>query len=144
METALNFPRNRKKMRAIGIIPLIDIAMFLLIFFIVAGTLEKFEIIPITPPVAESGRLMDEGHIMILLGSREEIVINDELSDLKAMEADVKKQLAANPNKIITVKADAGIPAVRMIQVMDRIKNAGGKNLSIVTQSGGVKRADSR
>ncbi len=30
--------------------------MFLLIFFMVAGTVEKFEIIPIDPPVAQSGK----------------------------------------------------------------------------------------
>lgn len=135
MDSAIDFPRNRKRTKQLGLIPLIDVAMFLLIYFIVAGTIEKFEIIPITPPSAASGKLMDEGHIMILLGSHEEIVINDELSDITAMEEDVRRKLAANPNKIITVKADSSVPAVRMIKVMDRIKNAGGKNLSIVTQS---------
>jgi len=140
----LDFPRINKKPRTPSLIPLVDVAMFLLIYFMVAGTIQKFEILPIDPPQAESGKLMDEGHIMILLGSRDEMVIDDDLTDLEHLEAYVRDKLSSNPNKIITVKADASIPAVRMIQVMDHIKAAGGKNLSIVTQSSGLKHVSSR
>lgn len=138
-DLALDFPRIKKQPRPIGLIPLVDVAMFLLIFFMVAGTIQKFEVLPIDPPVADSGKLMDEGHIMILLGSRDEMVIDDDLTDLDHLQAYLRDKLSSNPNKIITVKADASIPAVRMIQVMDRIKAAGGKNLSIVTQSSTLK-----
>jgi len=139
METTLDFATPRKKPRSIGLIPLVDVAMFLLIFFMVAGTVQKFEVLPISPPLADSGKPMDEGHIMILLGAREEMVIDDELTDMGGMEQYIRTKLAANPNKIITVKADATIPAVRLIQLMDRIKAAGGRNLSIVTQSSGMR-----
>jgi biopolymer transport protein ExbD len=135
LDETMDFPRTRRRLRQLGLIPLIDVAMFLLIFFMVAGTLEKFELLPIDPPLAESGKLMDEGHIMILLGARDEVVVDDELTNVEALEQYIRKSLGSNPNKVITVKADATIPAVRMIQVMDRIRAAGGKNLSIVTQA---------
>lgn len=141
IEGSIDFARTRRKSRQIGLIPLIDVAMFLLIFFMVAGTIEKFELIPIAPPNADSGKLMDEGHIMILLGARDEVVVDDELTNVDALSAYIRQKLASNPNKVITVKADATIPAVRMIQVMDRIKEAGGNNLSIVTQSLNIKNA---
>ncbi len=131
----MEFPRTRKPMRAIELVPLIDVAMFLLIFFMVAGTVEKFALIPIAPPKAQSGKLLDEGHMVILMGTREELVLDDDLIPLDQLEARVREQLKANPNKVITLKADAGIPASRMIQVMDRIKLAGGRNLSLATQS---------
>lgn len=133
--STVEFRRTRCKARQIGVIPLIDVAMFLLIFFMVAGTVEKFDIVPVTPPHAESGKLIDEGHIIILLGRHDELVVDDELSDINQLGPYVREKLTTNPNKIITVKADAGIPAVRMIQVMDLIKLAGGRNLSIVTHS---------
>ncbi len=133
-DESMEFPRIRKRLLQPGLIPLIDVAMFLLIFFMVAGTLQQFELLPIDPPVAESGKMVDEGHIMILLGARDEVVIDDELTDVAGLEQYIRKSLGSNPNKVITVKADATIPAVRMIQVMDRIRAAGGKNLSIVTQ----------
>jgi biopolymer transport protein ExbD len=131
----MDFPRTRRKKIEISLIPLIDVSLFLLIFFMVAGTVEKFELIPIDPPVAQSGKLMDEGHIIILLGSHEEIIVDDEIVPLADMQKYLQPQLQPNPNKIVTVKADATVPANRMIEVMDAIKAAGGRNLSIVTQS---------
>ena len=135
----MDIPRAPRRRREISLIPLIDVAMFLLIFFMVAGTLEKFQILPITPPTAESGKLVDEGHVVILLGTHDELVVDDELvPGPEAMEERVRAQLTSNPNKVITLNADATIPAQRMIAVMDRLKLAGAKNLSIVTQSEGA------
>jgi biopolymer transport protein ExbD len=131
----MEFSRTRRKSIVISLIPLIDVSIFLLIFFMVAGTIEKFEIIPVDPPVAQSGKLMDEGHIVILLGTHDEIIVGDEIVALPQMQSMLKPDLHANPNKFITVKADANVPANRVIDVMDAIKAAGGKNLSLVTQS---------
>ena len=131
----MNFPRTRRKKIEISLIPLIDVSMFLLIFFMVAGTVEKFEIIPIDPPVAQSGKMMDEGHITILLGRHDEIIVGDDIVPMEEMQKMLSSDLHANPNKVVTVKADAAVPANRVIEVMDAIKAAGGRNLSIVTQS---------
>jgi len=131
----MEFSRTRKKSIEISLIPLIDVSMFLLIFFMLTGSVEKFEIIPIDPPVAQSGKLMDEGHIIILLGHHDEIIVDDEIVAMEEMKKILAPQLKNNPAKVVTVKADAVVPANRMIEVMDAIKMAGGKNLSVVTQS---------
>src|SRR5580704_16123656 len=131
----MEYPRTRRRVIEISLIPLIDVSMFLLIFFMVAGSIEKFEIIPIDPPVAQSGKLMDEGHIVILLGRHGEIIVGDDIVPMEEMQKMLAPDLQANPNKVVTVKADATVPANRVIEVMDAIKAAGGRNLSIVTQS---------
>lgn len=131
----MDFPRTRRKKIEISLIPLIDVSMFLLIFFMVAGTVEKFELIPIEPPVSRHGSMLDEGHISILLGSHDEIILDDEMVTVEELQKMLAPQLKDNPSKVITVKADAIVPANRMIEVMDAIKLAGGKNLSILTQS---------
>jgi biopolymer transport protein ExbD len=131
----MEFQRTRRKRIEITLIPLIDVSMFLLIFFMVAGSIEKFEMIPVEPPVAQSGKLMDEGHITILLGRHDEIIVDDDIVAMKDMQKKLVPELQGNPNKVITVKADAEVPANRVIEVMDAIKASGGKNLSIVTQS---------
>lgn len=134
----MEFPRTRRKKLEVSLIPLIDVSMFLLIFFMVAGTVEKFEMIPIEPPVSQNGKLMDEGHVAILLGSHDEIIMRDEVVTIPEMQKILAPELAANPSKVVTVKADAVAPANRMIEVMDAIKAAGGKNLSVLTQSKAV------
>ncbi len=132
----MDFARAKRKKITISLIPLIDVSIFLLIFFMLAGSVERFEVIPVDPPVAQSGKLMDEGHIVILLGRHDEIIVGDDIvADAAEMQKMLAPQFTANPNKIITVKADATISANRVIDVMDAIKAAGGKNLSIVTQS---------
>lgn len=131
----MEFERTRKKNLEISLIPLIDISMFLLIFFMVAGAVGKFEIIPIDPPVAANGHLVEEGHLVILLGKRDELIIGEDIIPLEQAKEFLAPILEKNPNKVITVKADAAAPAGRVIDVMDAIKLAGGKQLSIVTQS---------
>lgn len=130
----LDFVRNRRRVRQASLIPLIDISMFLLIFFMVAGTVEKFELLPIDPPRAASGKLLDEGHLVILLGTHDEIIVGDELVGFEQLQAVLKEQLQGNPNKVVTLKADARVPAGRAIAVMDQIKLAGGQNLSLATE----------
>lgn len=131
----MNFARAQRKQVRISLVPLIDVSIFLLIFFMLAGSVEKFELIPVDPPVAQSGKLMDEGHVTILLGRHDEIIVGDEIVDVSRMQKILASEMAANPNKVITVKADATVPANRVIDVMDAIKAAGGRNLSVVTQS---------
>jgi biopolymer transport protein ExbD len=134
----MEFERTRRKSLDISLIPLIDISMFLLIFFMVAGAVEKFEIIPIDPPVAQSGKLVDEGHLVILLGKHDEIIVGEDIIPIEQAKEFLTPILTQNPNKVITVKADAVAPANRVIDMMDAIKAAGGKQLSIVTQSKAV------
>ena len=131
----MDFPRTRRKRIEISLIPLIDVSMFLLIFFMVAGSVEKFEPIPIEPPVSQNGKMMDEGHVSILIGSRDEIILRDDIVTIEEMQKILTPELKDNPAKVVTVKIDAVAPANRMIEVMDAIKAAGGKNLSVLTQS---------
>ncbi|MDX2073408.1 MAG: biopolymer transporter ExbD [Alphaproteobacteria bacterium] len=134
----LEFDRAPRKPLEVSLIPLIDISMFLLIFFMVAGAVQKFEILQIDPPVAQSGKLVDEGHLVILLGKRDELIIGEDIIPLEQTREFLTPLLAKNPNKVITVKADAAADAGRVIDVMDAIKAAGGRQLSIVTQSKAV------
>jgi len=134
----MEFERTKRRGIEISLIPLIDISMFLLIFFMVAGAVEKFEIIPVDPPVAQSGKLVDEGHLVILLGKRDEIIVGEDIIPMEDAKQFLSPILSQNPNKVITVKADAAASANRVIEMMDAIKEAGGKQLSIVTQSKAV------
>jgi biopolymer transport protein ExbD len=139
-ETTIDFSDARKAKRGLGIIPLVDVAFFLLIFFMVAGTVNQFEIIDIKPPVANSGELLDEGHIVVLLGKHDEIVMDDALMTPEELSASLTEQLRQHPDKVITLKADGSIKAVKMIEIMDRIKAAGGKQVTIATEDAtGVK-----
>jgi len=134
----MEFDRSFRRMRQLNMIPLINVVFLLLIFFLVAGRVEKPDVIPMDIPEAESGKLVEGGSVTILLGVHEDIIIDDALVEMSAVEDTVAKKLDAYPNAIITLKADARLEARRMIDVLQAIKRAGGVNVSLVTQSQGA------
>ncbi len=132
----VEFVRNRRRIRPINVVSLIDIIFTVILFFIIAGHMEKFSIIPIDLPKADSGQKLDEGPIVVILGNAGEILFNDDLYDEPKIAAELKKQFAINPERIITIKADAAMDANKLVDFLEQIRAAGGKNLSLVTQSG--------
>ncbi len=132
----MEFARTTRKLRAISMVSLIDIVFTIILFFIVAGHMEKFSIIPIDLPEADSGQRLDEGPIVVLLGKFGEVIINDENYSDTGILTELKRQLAVNPERIITIKADSHMEANKLVDFMEQIRAAGGSNISLVTQSG--------
>ena len=133
----MDIERSKQLSREITMLPLINIIFLLLIFFLIAGTVQKFEVIDVVVPVADSGKILEEGPIVVVLGQYDEVLLNDELIKLSELKPRVMQLLkdSQNPNRLITLKADARMQAERMIGVMNQLRDAGGKNLSLVTQS---------
>ncbi len=131
----MDIERSKQLSREINLIPLINVIFILLIFFLLSGSIQKFEIIQVDLPFADSGKVLDEGHIVVVLGHYDEVLLNDDLIHLSELQPKVVELLKKNPRKIISLKADARLEAKRVIEVMNLIREAGGQNLSIVTQS---------
>ncbi|MBX9727222.1 MAG: biopolymer transporter ExbD [Rickettsiales bacterium] len=132
----MEFKRNTRKLRAISMVSLIDIVFTIILFFLVAGHLEKFSIVPVELPRADSGQRLQEGPVVVSLGKYGEVVINDELYEGAAIGNELKRQFAINPERIITIKADTHLEANSLVDFLEKIRSAGGKNLSLVTDSG--------
>lgn len=130
----MEFERNRKTIRQISLVPLINVVFLLLIFFLVAGTVEKVDVIDVELPEAESGEVIEEGPIEILLGRYNEVIANDVPLELEGIEAWLKPKLENAPERVITIKADARLEAARMIELLDSLKKAGAKQISLTTQ----------
>ena len=132
----MEFSRNTRKLRAISMISLIDIVFVIILFFLVGGHLEKFSPVAVDLPHADSGQIIDEGPVVVVLGKYGEVVINDEPREGIKIFQQLKTELKVNPERVITIKADAHLEANRLVDFLEQIRAAGGKNLSLVTQSG--------
>lgn len=132
----MEFARNTRKLRAISMVSLIDIVFTIILFFLVAGHMEKFSAVQIDLPHADSGQRLDEGPVVVLLGKYGEVVINDELYEGAKIAEMLKREFVNNPERVITIKADARLEANSLVDFLERIRAAGGKNLSLVTDSG--------
>ena len=120
----MEFARTSRKIRAISMISLIDIIFTVILFFIVAGHMEKFSIIPVELPKADSGQRLDEGPVVVLLGALGEVIINDELYSDTQIGAELKKQFSINPERIITIKADAKMDANKLVDFMEKFRSS--------------------
>lgn len=130
----IEIERNVRPVKEISLIPLINVVFLLLIFFLVAGSLDRFEVLKVDPPVASAGEEINQGPVIIVLGRYDELLVDDELLMPEELPAAITKRLKVNPDRLITVKADARMKADRLIEVLDEINEAGGKNLTIATQ----------
>lgn len=133
----MKIERNKTGAKEVGMIPLINLVFLLLIFFLVAGTIEKFDLIDIELPVADSGKVLEEGHLVIVLGPGPyyEMLLDDELVGEEELQKQVKQSLKENPERIVSIKADARLEAEKMIKMMNMLKIVGAHNLSLTTQS---------
>lgn len=128
-------PRKSKKMHSINLIPLINVVFLLLIFFLVAGRLEQQDLIAVDIPEAESGKLVERGEITVLMGLDGNIIVDDTLIPVEDVSKLVGEKLTDFPKAVITLKADAGLESSEMLKVLQAIQQAGGVNVSLVTQS---------
>ena len=130
----VDIPRYKQSTREPGLIPMINVVLLLLVFFLVAGSVEKFEVLHVDLPVAKNGKMLPDGQIVVVLGSQKEILVNDEFVVPDAFMDTMKQQLGDEPDKkIISLRADQRLPATFMISVMNQIKSAGGTNISLIT-----------
>jgi biopolymer transport protein ExbD len=119
-------------------VSLIDIVFTIILFFLVAGHLEKFSPVAVELPRADSGQHLQEGPIVVNLGKYGETMINDSMFEGSAIAAELKRQFAVNPERVITIKADAHLEANSLVDFLEKIRAAGGKNISLVTESGSM------
>lgn len=129
----VDIPRHKQSARDPGMLPMINVVLLLLTFFLVAGSIEKFEVLHVDLPFARNGRMLTDGQVVVVLGPQREILVNDEFIAPSVFESTIREQLESNPNKIISLRADQRLPATFMIYVMNQIKAAGGTNISLIT-----------
>ena len=135
----LDFNRTTRKPRQVALISLIDVMFVLLLFFMIAGHLEAVSPLPIALPEADSGQLLDEGPVKVSMANDGRIMVNDKLFTTYTVPGEFTRQLANNKERIITIKADANLEANKLVTLLEQVRQAGGVNLSIVTESqGGV------
>jgi biopolymer transport protein ExbD len=132
----MDFERCKKPVRQISLVPLINVVFLLLIFFLVAGAVEKIDVIDVELPMAESGEIIEQGPIEILLGLHDALVANDMPMQQDALADWLKPRLADDPARVITIKADARLPAAALIDLLNLLEAQGAKHLSLTTQQG--------
>ena len=118
------------------IIPMIDIMFFLLVFFMMS-TLYMVEqnTIPINLPMASASQSDIHQSINITIMSDGNVVYEKEQIPLDLLKKRVTLQMSSQPDSVFILRGDRLAEYGKVIAVMDELKQAGARRVSVATET---------
>jgi biopolymer transport protein ExbD len=119
---------------AIDMTPMLDVVFIMLIFFIVTASFVKEAGIDVNRPDASTAVKKDRASILVAISDTGEIWINKRRVDVRAVQANIERLHAENPQGTVVIQADKKATTEKLIQVMDASRAAGILDVSIAAQ----------
>jgi biopolymer transport protein ExbD len=119
---------------AIDLTPMLDVVFIMLIFFIVTASFVKEAGIDVNRPEASTAVKKDRANILVAISENNEIWINKRRVDERAVQANIERLYAENPQGSVVIQADRKAMTDTLIKVMDASRAAGVFDVSIATQ----------
>ena len=119
---------------AIDMTPMLDVVFIMLIFFIVTASFVKEAGIDVNRPDAATAVKKDRANILIAISDKGEIWINKRRIDERAVQANIERLRAENPQGSVVIQADKKATTDVLIKVMDASRSAGVYDVSIAAQ----------
>ena len=124
--------RPRKKSTAENVLPLINVVFLLLVFFMLAGVLEKGERLDITPPETLNAAQPNDTTVVLLVGADGRISFQDEIFQRTDVVGRLKAYFADNPDGRLKLKADAQSDAAMVLALIEELRAVGLKELDLL------------
>ena len=126
---------RRTKEPKLMIIPMIDIILFLLVFFMMS-TLYMVEqkTIPVKLPQAAAAQISAENSIPITAPPNGKIIFEQEEIPLALLGQRIQASLALKKDAIFVLRADRSTEYRYVVAVLDELKRVGANRLAIATE----------
>ena len=118
----------------IDMTPMLDVVFIMLIFFIVTASFVKEAGIDVNRPEAATAVKKDRANILIAITDKGEIWINKRRIDVRAVQANIERLHAENPQGTVVIQADKKATTDTLIKGMDASRAAGVYDVSIAAQ----------
>ena len=118
----------------IDLTPMLDIVFIMLIFFIVTTSFVKESGIEISRPNAATADKKERASIMIAIKDNGEIWLQRRRIDIRAVRANIERLHAESPEGAVVIQADKSSKNGLLVEVMDQIRLAGVKNISLAAK----------
>jgi biopolymer transport protein ExbD len=118
----------------INMTPMLDVVFIMLIFFIVTATFVKESGIDVNRPEAATAVKKERASILVAISDEGEIWINKRQVDIRAVQANIERLKAENPQGSVVIQADKKSTTDTLIKVMDAARGAGVFDVSIAAQ----------
>ena len=117
---------------AVIIIPMIDIMLFLLVFFMISSiSMIQANAIRVNLPAGQSAEIDMKPHtVMITITSSGDILYEQDTKPTKDFDEKIKAKVAGDPDAVFVVRGDRKAPYENIAYALDALKAAGVQHIS--------------
>ena len=132
----LFFEEEKRRRPHIEIIPMIDVMMFLLVFFVMIS----LNVIPVSGlktqlPQAKTSQALDTAkHVVVTIGADGHIEAEGRNLALNELPQFLRAQKQAHPNLDVVLNGDKSARIDELVKVMDTVRAAGVERVAIATR----------
>lgn len=115
----------------IDLTPMLDVVFIMLIFFIVTANFVKEPGLEVSRPEAETAQQQDNAGILVAIGPIGDVYMDGRRIDVRQVKANVLKLRSERPDAAVVIRADRQATADIITKVMDGIRAAGVRDISL-------------
>ncbi len=131
----MRYRRQTKIFQEINVIPLIDIALVLLIIFMITATLIVAGTgLDIKLPKAKTANIQKQIQLVIFITRDNQIFLGGEKVDIKTLMDRLKEDLKKFEKVVVTISADKKIRYEKLIEVLDAVRLVGVENIALAAE----------
>ncbi|MBO6686112.1 MAG: biopolymer transporter ExbD, partial [Parvibaculum sp.] len=119
------------------LVPLINVVFLLLIFFLLAGTMQPAENVAVSLPEGALNDRESDVPTTLIVEADGSVWLGDRPTDAKFAAHLVEKFLDDEGAKRVAIKADADAPAEAVLELMEGLREAGVEQVTIMTERSG-------
>lgn len=132
----LNIPNRSRNTAQVNIVPLVDVLIVLIFFFLITMQFKDVKLLDITPPKLESaGTFTNKNTLLVGLKKDGKYIYNTLEVSLEDLEEALRKEAQYDAFKPLIIYADKEVPLKYMTSVMDTSKKAGLQKVRLQIQN---------
>ena len=126
--------RELRRVRAEpGMTAMIDIIFLLLLFFVLSSSFVLQPGVKVELPRTVTQEHPVRKDLILIISRDERVFLNNDQVPLKSLWGRLIEELKVQPEGLMIIRADKGVPHGLVVQVMDIAKQAGALSMSIAT-----------
>ncbi len=133
----MRFVAARRPDPLIDVTPMIDVVFQLVLFFMVSTNFVQSPGIQVDLPRSSAQTVLsDDKDVNIWMTVEGAVYVDDEPVTAERLRELLKSRARSDPNTLVVIKADTGVPHGRVVGVMDQARAQGLTRLAIATEAG--------
>ena len=128
------YPPTEDHRTEVTIIPMVNVVFLMLIFFMLVGRITPYDPLDISLPVSSSGQVQSNELTQMVIAADGRIVLNGSELEIPTLIGVVTEMVTEDAVTRFQLKADAKLDANRLILIMEILRQAGVRELALITE----------